>query len=251
MQMDHWRPPVPYTTEGNDGVEPPSSAALLARMLQFGDSMFPIGSFSFSCGLESAIQKRVVVDPATLHAFTRTAVEQAARGDGIALIAAHRAAISGDVDELVRIDALVHARKLSDEARTMSVRMGKKFTEMGVQIVGAPLLSRWLECIETSIAPGCFPVALAINFAVQYLSARQAFVVHQYGIAATILGSALRLMKVSHVETQKILYDLNALTEATYKSASGARLSDMAGYAPLTEILAAVHTKAHVRLFMT
>jgi urease accessory protein len=27
-------------------------------------------------------------------------------------------------------------------------------------------------------------------------------------------------------------------------------LSDMSGYAPLTEILAAVHTKAHVRLFM-
>jgi urease accessory protein len=32
--------------------------------------------------------------------------------------------------------------------------------------------------------------------------------------------------------------------------AAAARLSDMWGYAPLKEILAAVHTKAHVRLFM-
>ena len=109
-------------------------------MLQFGDSMFPIGGFAFSCGLESAIQEGVVTDAATLRAFTRTAVEQAARGDGIALIAAHRAATAGDVDALVRIDEQVYARKLSDETRTMSVRMGKKFTEMGVEVVGAPLL---------------------------------------------------------------------------------------------------------------
>ena len=34
--------------------------AALARVLQFGDSTFPIGSFSFSAGLESAIQLRKV-----------------------------------------------------------------------------------------------------------------------------------------------------------------------------------------------
>jgi urease accessory protein len=224
--------------------------ARLARMLQFGDSMFPIGGFSFSCGLESAIQKGVVADAATLQAFARTAAEQAARGDGIALIAAHRAAAADDVDALILIDEQVYARKLSGEMRTMSVRMGKKFTEMGVQVIGAPLLCTWRECIETYATPGCYPVALAANFAVQGLPAREAFVVHQYGLAATILGAALRLMRISHVETQKILYELNGGAEAAYERAAAARLSDMSGYAPLTEILAAVHAKAHVRLFM-
>ena len=85
-------------TAENNGAETPGAAAPFARMLQFGDSMFPIGGFSFSCGLESAIQKGVVTDAATLHAFVRTAVEQAARGDGIALIAAHGAATAGDID---------------------------------------------------------------------------------------------------------------------------------------------------------
>jgi urease accessory protein len=234
-----------------DGIGTSSGVAILARMLQFGDSMFPVGAFSFSSGLESAVQKGVVTDAATLHQFARTAVEQAARGDGIALIAAHRAATAGDIDALVRIDEQVYARKLSGEARTMSVRTGKKFTEMGVQVVGAPLLDTWCERIETSATPGCFPVALAINFAVQQLSSRQAFVVHQYGVAATVLGAALRLMRIGHVETQKILYALNEIAEDAYETAAVARLSDMSGYAPLTEILAAVHTKAHVRLFMS
>ena len=250
MHMDRRPRPAARTTTGGESVEAPSSTALLARMLQFGDSMFPIGAFSFSSGLESAIQKGVVADAITLRAFTRTAVEQAARGDGIALIAAHRAATVGDVDVLMRIDAQVYARKLSDEARLMSVRMGKKFTEMGVEVIGAPLLGTWRECIAMSATPGCYPVALAIGFAVQNLSARQAFVVHQNGVAATILGAALRLMKISHIETQKILYELNGLANGAYETAAAARLSDMAGYAPLADILAAVHNKAHVRLFM-
>src|SRR5262245_11906753 len=122
----------------------PTVATRLVRVLQFGDSMFPVGGFAFSCGLESAIQAGIVSDAATLHAFTRTAVEQAARGDGIALIAAHRAAVAGDVEALIRVDEEVYARKLSDETRTMSTRLGKKFTEMGVRVVGAPLIKTWL-----------------------------------------------------------------------------------------------------------
>jgi urease accessory protein len=212
--------------------------------------MFPVGGFSFSGGLESAIQNGVVADAATLQAFARTAVEQAARGDGIALIAAHRAAAAGDVDALMRIDEQVYVRKLSNEVRTMSVRMGKKFTEMGAQIIGGPLLCTWRECIETSFTPGCYPVALAITFAAQGLPSLGAFAVHQYGAAATTLSAALRLMKISHVETQKILYELNAGVETAYQIAAAANLPDMSGYAPLKEILAAVHTKAHVRLFM-
>jgi urease accessory protein len=228
-----------------------SGAALrLARMLQFGDSMFPIGGFAFSSGLESAVQKRVVTDAASLEGYARTAVEQAARGDGIAVIHAHRAASAGGLDEVTRIDQLVYARKLSGETRTMSIRMGKKFAEMGAHVVGTPLIAEWRARIDAGATPGCYPVALAVNFAAQGLPERETFVVHQYGVAATVLGAALRLLRVSHVDTQRMLYALAADADVAFEDASGAELCDMAGFAPLTEILAAVHVKAHVRLFM-
>ncbi len=236
------------TTPGSTPVA--GAGALLVRALQFGDSVFPVGGFAFSGGLESAIQKRVVTDTASLEAFTRTALEQAALGDGIAIVAAHHAAKSGDVDALARIDRQVYARKLSSEMRTMTVRMGKKFAEMGAEVIGAPLLAAWRAKINTGDTPGCYPVSLAVNFAAQALPARDAFVVHQYGVASMILSAALRLMKISHVDTQRILYRLDAGADAAYEAAAAARVEDMAGFAPLTEILAAVHVKAHVRLFM-
>jgi urease accessory protein len=235
------------------GVErdgPAAHAVELARMLQFGDSMLPIGGFAFSGGLESAIQERVVTDQESLHAFARTAVEQAARGDGIALVCAHRAAQAGDADEVTRVDHLVYARKLSGETRTMSVRMGRKLTELGTRVVGAPGLDAWYARIDAGTTPGCYPVALAVSFAAQGLGAREAFVVHQYGVAATILSAALRLMRVGHLDTQRMLYQLNARVGADYQHAAQAGLADLAGFAPMAEILAAVHVKAHVRLFM-
>ena len=113
-----------------------------------------------------------------------------------------------------------------------------------MEVVDAPLLRTWRECIEKSVTPGCYPIALAINFAVQDLPARQAFVVHQYGVTTTIVSAALRLMKVSHIETQKILYELTGSAAGMYEAAAAARLSDMAGFAPMTDvILAAVHSR--------
>ena len=191
-----------------DGTLVPVTATQLARMLQFGDSMLPIGGFSFSSGLESAIQQRVVKDVASLLEFTRTAVEQAARGDGIAIVCAHRAALVGDVEELLRIDSRVHARKLSSETRAMSTKMGRKFAELGAHVTSAATMQDWRQRVLSGATPGCYPVALAIHFAAQGLSARDAFVVHQYGVATTILGAALRLMRISHVDTQSLLFQL-------------------------------------------
>lgn len=238
-------------TAARDGAAGLPAAARLARFLQFGDSMFPVGAFAFSAGLESAVQKRVVTDAETLAAYARTALEQAAMGDGIALLGAHRAAVAADLDELARIDALAYARKLSAETRTMTVRMGKKLAEMAAEVTGAPLAAAWRDRIDAGATPGCYPVSLAVSFAAQGLPERDAFVVHHYGVAAMILGAALRVMKVSHVDTQRILYALNAGADEAYAAAAAARLEDMAGFAPLAEILAAAHVKAHVRLFMS
>jgi urease accessory protein len=219
-------------------------------MLQFGDSMLPVGSFAFSGGLESAVQKGVVTGADTLLAFTRTAVEQAARGDGIAVVHAHRAAAAGDLDRLAEIDALVYARKLSAETRAMTVRIGRKYAALGVEVTGAPLLEAWRQRVESGATPGCYPIALAASFAAQDLPERAAFAVHQHGVAAMILGAALRLLRIGHVDTQRMLYRLNAEVAGAYETAAASGLADMAGFAPLAEILAAVHVKAHVRLFM-
>lgn len=241
------------TSDGSTSTGLPTdsvSAVQIARLLQFGDSILPVGAFSFSGGIESAVQQGVVRDLAGLREFVRTAVDQAATGDGIGLIAAHRAALAQDVDRLSAIDRQMMNRKLSDETRNMSERLGKKLTQLASRVAPSPLIAEWLSRILERRTPGTYAASLAVLFASVGLTERDAFVAHQYGVATTLLSAALRLMKVDHNDTQALLFEINSRCGDAYEYAASARLEDMCGYAPMVEILAAVHAKAHVRLFM-
>jgi urease accessory protein len=220
------------------------------RVLQFGDSVLPVGAFSFSNGLESAIQHRLVHDKETLRQFVMTATRQSASADAIALLVAHRAARTQDLTGVQRADTTLFNRKMNEEMRNMTVRMGKKLSEMSNHLVHTPLLMEWLGHVERKDTPGTFPVGLGLLFAELGLPEYDAFAVQQYGTASMILSASLRLMKIHHFDAQTILFEVNASTETEYERVSGATLDEMATFSPSLDIMAAAHVKAHIRMFM-
>jgi len=79
---------------------------------------------------------------------------------------------------------------------------------------------------------------------------QDAFAVHQYGIAMTMLSAALRLMRIDHRQVQALLYAADQTVPADYAGVREASLADMASFTPMADILAAVHVRSHVRMFM-
>jgi urease accessory protein len=222
----------------------------LMHALQFGDSLLPIGSFSFSNGLESAVQQAIVHDRATLAEFALTAARRAATADGIALLAAHRGARAQNLDQIVCADHAAFSRKLSEETRAMTTRMGRKLAELGTSVCLAPVLHRWLAEVTAHHAPGTYPAALGVLLADVGSPEEDAFAVHQYGVAMTTLSAALRLMRIEPREVQTVLARVTAQTSGQYAEIRGLSLDHMAGFAPMADILAAMHVRAHVRMFM-
>ncbi|WP_390622250.1 urease accessory protein UreF [Tautonia marina] len=220
------------------------------RVLQFGDSVLPVGAFSFSNGLESAVQLGIVQDTATLEQFIGTALHQAATSDGIAVLAAFRAARDDDLGRIVDADFAVANRKLNEEMRTMTVRMGRKLAEMAEHVLGPSVCSSWLAAIRRGDAPGCFPIGQALVFSSLGLSEQDAFAVHQYGLASMMVAASLRLMRLHYLDAQAILFRVNSEAEAHYKQIASASIDDMAAFAPVMDIVASAHVKATVRMFM-
>lgn len=221
------------------------------RLLQFGDSMLPVGSFSFSNTLESAIQVGLVDDSESLRSFVRGSTHRAAISDGLGVLHAHRAASDGTISLITATDQAVFNRKLSEEMRTQTVRTGKKLVEVGIRVCGGRLLKETLEMIVEGETPGTFPVALGVCCFELGLSEQDAFAVHQYGVAMTILGASLRLMRIDHLETQTILYEANTSTESDYGYVARRELAEMSSFGPIFDILGAVHVQSHVRMFMS
>lgn len=220
------------------------------HLLQFTDSQFPVGTFSFSNGLETASFEKIVTDAKTLEDFARSQSHQAAFSDGVTCIHAYRAFKNGNFDECKKIDKFLYSFKMNDEARQMGKRMGKKLVELGCRLYPDVFLKDWLEEIINGKTPGMYPVAQGIMFALAGISEKDLFCSHQYGVINMVLGAALRCVKVSHYDTQKILDTLSNETEHLYKEASQMSLKDMNAFYPQLDILASLHEKGNMRMFM-
>ena len=220
------------------------------RLLQFTDSQFPVGTFSFSNGLETASFEKIVTDAKSLEAFAKSQSHQGAFSDGVAAIHAYRAYKNGDYDKCKEIDKYLYAFKMNDEARQMATRMGKKMAELGVRLYGNDFIKGWLEEIISGETPGMYPIAQGIMFAIAGVSEKDLFCSHQYGVINMVLGAALRCVKVSHYDTQLILEKLSDDIERLYDEASQMELSDMNAFYPELDILASLHEKGNMRMFM-
>lgn len=220
------------------------------HLLQFTDSTFPVGTFSFSNGLETASFEGIVKDAATLEAFTDSQALQAAYSDGVCALHAHRAFLRGDYEGILEADRALILCKMNDEARQMLRRMGKKLAELSVKLFDSDLIAQWLKDIRSESTPGTYPAAQGMAYAAAGVAERELFCAHQYGVINMVLSAALRCVKVSHYDTQQILYRLASKVAALYDEVSKMELEDMNAFFPQLDILASLHEKGNMRMFM-
>lgn len=224
--------------------------ATLMKLIQFTDSAFPVGTFSFSNGLETAVHEGIVYDAKTLEEYTQSISIQAAFSDGVVALHSFREAQANNYANIIEADQYLIRFRMNEESRLMLKRMGKKMAELSSKIIDNPLIKQWLEDINSDKTPGTYPVAQGIIFNAVGLSEKELFCSHQYGVMNMILSAALRCVRVSHYDTQRILFNLSAELDNLYEEASGMSLDDMCAFVPQIDILASLHEKGTMRMFM-
>lgn len=221
------------------------------HLLQISDSTFPVGTFSFSNGLETASHLGIVHDAATLEEYTRSVARQGAYSDGVAALLAYRAAKEDNLEGIWEIDRELMLFKMNCEARQMLQRMGKKLAELGVRLFpDNTLMAEWLDGISAEKSPGSYPVAQGIVFAACGLGEEDLFASHQYGVINMVLSAALRCVRVSHYDTQIILQRLCSESDTLFEEARNMNLEDMNSFVPEMDIFASLHEKGNMRMFM-
>lgn len=223
----------------------------LFRLSQISDSAFPVGSFSFSMGLEGAVAEGLVTNEADLEEYTRGALYASAESDGIALLEAFRAAEVEDHSRLRRADQRVFELKAAEESRQMTTKMGRRLAQLLHSIAPSPLTTMLREGISQGRMMGTYPVAQAVAGVVLATGEEALFAAHLYGVASTVLSAALRLMRLSHFESQRILYRLGPLCQGLYDSYSQMPLEEMSSFSPTLEMATSLHEKGTGRLFMS
>ncbi|MBR1958423.1 MAG: urease accessory protein UreF [Tidjanibacter sp.] len=233
---------------------PSPSLHSLCRLVQMADSAFPVGGFAFSNGLEAAVAEGVVRDALTLGDFTRGLVRVAAGCDCVAMLHAYRAATEGYLDQLVVSDSHLLSFKISAEARSMTLKMGRRLTDLLLDTSPTPvphIVRQWHHWVHSDHSVGTYPIAQAVAAVVWGVGEEELFVGHLYGVASSVLGAALRLMRITHVETQQIALRLAPLVEELYANNRHRTLEDMCSFAPMLDVATSLHEKGTRRMFMS
>jgi len=220
-----------------------TEGANLLAALQHGDSFFPGGATAFSWGLETLVGEDRVATAADLRVYVETQLRgRWATFDRAATIAAHRAA--GDLDRVAVIDRLIDAQTLARELRQASRRIGGALLTVHRRL-GTPGAEAY-AALENAPGHGAAVQGMLWHGAGVPESAADAMAAHQLCIG--LLGAALRLGLIGHVDAQAILTDMRPVVAAVM-AGEPPDIDDIGAFVPEAEIAAMRHETQDSRLF--
>ena len=219
--------------------------------LQLSDTFFPTGLYTLSHGFEAFVQAGLA-SKANLEALLRDYLEGVlGPADGVALSHAHGASEGRDLPRLLEIDRRLCALKLVREAREASRRVGKRILTTAIALKPDPLLADYRAAVEAGAAPGNAAVVLGAAAAALGIARRDAVLIELYTFTTSILGAAMRLIRLDHEEAQIILGRLKPLMVRVSEESMGKVLEEMRSFAPLIDIMAMAHERASIRMFIS
>ena len=216
----------------------PDGRTALLRLMAWLSPAFPVGSFSYSHGLEKAVEDGLVEGAASLQAWIADLVEHgSAWNDAVLFAEAHRRAIQGgDVIELAELgEALAGSR----ERHMETMLQGAAFTAASTPWqAGERLPANMSYPVAVGATAGAHGIAVGIATAA-YL---QAFVSNQ-------LQAAIRLSVIGQTQATAMLAALEPLVAATASRAAQSSLDDLGSATVMAEIAAMRHETQQTRLF--
>lgn len=225
------------------------SPATLARLLAWLSPSFPVGAFSYSHGLEWAIEDGTVKTAADLEAWLGDVLRHGAgRNDAIFFVHAWRAAATGDHDGLRAVAELGAAFQPSKERRLESCAQGAAF----LTAVGATWPNPSLAALSETLAgePAVpYPVAVAVAAAAHDVPLAPALIACLNAFAANIVSAGVRAIPIGQTDGQRTIAALAPLIEEIAASSLHASLDDLGGAALRADIASMKHETQYTRLF--
>jgi len=221
--------------------------AALYRLLTWLSPSYPVGGFSYSHGLEYAIEAGLVRDRASLTDWTATVLTSGAgRSDGALFAAAWQAAAIEDADTLDNIIELAAAWRGSAETALESSAQGTAFLATTRAAWPHPLLDRIALRHRGAIA---LPVAVAITAAAHCVPLESALAAYLHGFASNLVSAGLRAVPLGQSDGQRVLAELEPCVASAVAAALGTPLDAVGTAAPVIDWCSMRHETQYSRLF--
>jgi urease accessory protein len=224
-----------------------TSIRKLIGLLHLASPALPIGGFSYSQGLEGAVEARLVYDAASAQAWIQSGLENVLAACELPMLAIlYRDWETGSYSEVDRSNAWFLASRESFELRQETEQMGWSLAQLALRLL-------WHDDAHQmklrSLKPISLPTAFAYAAGALRIDLESCVAAYCFSWIENQVAAGLKAIPLGQIAGQKILFAMHTLIPDVVLRAIDTGPDAISTFAPHLGILSARHADQYSRLF--
>jgi urease accessory protein len=236
-------PPRPSPTRG----EGEDNSPALYRLMTWMSPSYPVGAFSYSGGIEWAVEAGDIGDAGTLRSWLATMIRDGSVFCDAALFChAHGAVADGDDKALAVVAELAAAFVGSKERFLETTAQGQAFRQITRAAWPTPALDRLTAAWDGPLA---YPIVVAAACAGHGIALAPALHAFLHGVVSNLVSAGVRLVPLGQTDGQRVLAALEGAIAHAAARAQETAVDDVGTATLRADIAGMRHETQYTRLF--
>ena len=219
----------------------------LYRLMTWLSPSFPVGSYSYSHGLEYAVAEGLVKDYESLAGWIAAILDHGnGHADAVLFCAAWRAAHAGDMASLEKVAELAAAFRGTREIALESSAQGEAFWTAIRTAWDVPVLSVLAEKQGGAVA---YPVAVGTACGASGIPLSEGLHAYLHAFASSLVSAGIRLIPLGQSDGQRVITALEPHVRSSAARALETPLEELGAATPMIDWTSMKHETQGTRLF--
>ncbi len=221
--------------------------AALYRLLTWLSPSFPVGAFSYSQGLEAAIEAHLVVCERSMAGWLEDSLAGGPLwSDAVIFARAHDAGTANRHVALLDVAGFAAAFQPTAELRMETLSQGTAFMSAAAKAWPCAQLETLRQAVGSGVA---YPVAVAVTAAGHGIDKHAALHAWLHAAVSNLVSAAIRLVPLGQNQGQRLLAGVEAAIADARDAALLTPLSRLSTNCLMADICSMKHETQHTRLF--
>ena len=214
----------------------------ILKLLTWNNQAFPIGSYSFSSGLEYAVESNLITTGDELQSWLKNLLNFGSiQTDAILLVEAWKLMKKKKNRNLIELNNFAISLNQSYEKYIENYEQGKSFIKITSDAWNHKFQSKNLT----------FPLAYASSAYQENIKLEDTLISYLHANLCNLLSAGIKLIPLGQTEGQRIQIKLNLYIEEEYKIILKKDMNDIGNCGWVNDIVSMQHENQFTRIFRT
>jgi len=215
----------------------------LFRLMSWLSPAYPVGAYSFSHGLEYAVDAGLVTDRDSVREWLATVVTA---GSGFADLVFVAAAWDSEPEQLPGLNEFAYAFQGTAEIRLESTAQGRAFMLVTAEAWSCDAIETLQGVPHDEIV---YAVAVGAVARSHGIERQETMTAYSHAFTANLVSAAVRLIPLGQTDGQRITADLMPTCIAAVERAASTPADEVSTSTPMVDIASMKHEHQYTRLF--